>query len=74
MKDRLAEGKPAEVQTNFRAYVGNLPFGIQDHELKELFERYGTVSNVYAPVDESAKPIPNPFQPQSASSNRSGSS
>ncbi len=29
-----------------KLYVGNLPFTVQEQELKELFSKYGSVTNV----------------------------
>ena len=33
-------------------YVGNLDFKVSDHELKEIFEEYGTVDSVKIIVDK----------------------
>jgi predicted Zn finger-like uncharacterized protein len=37
MRQRMREGKPAEAQTNFRVFVGNLPFVASEQELENLF-------------------------------------
>ena len=39
-------GKPAEAQTNFRVFVGNLPFVASEQELEDLFSEYGCVTGV----------------------------
>jgi len=40
-----------------RIYVGNLPFSASDHEVRELFEEYGTVESVNLITDrETGRP------------------
>ena len=40
-----------------RIYVGNLPFSASDHEIRELFEEYGTVESVNLITDrETGRP------------------
>ncbi len=34
-----------------RIYVGNLPFSASDDEVRELFERFGTVESVHLVTD-----------------------
>ena len=40
-----------------RIYVGNLPFSASDHDVRELFEEYGTVDSVHLITDrETGRP------------------
>lgn len=40
-----------------KLYVGNLPFSATDHEVRELFEEYGTVESVNLITDrETGRP------------------
>ena len=55
MRERMAAGKPAEAQTNFRAFVGNLPFVATEPELEALFAAYGTVTGVSIAKDEDGR-------------------
>merc|ERR1719203_513451 len=55
MKDRLAAGKSAELRAEFRAYVGNLPFGTAEEELLKLFEPFGNVVQVDIMVDSDGR-------------------
>merc|ERR1719424_1328723 len=55
MRQRMAEGKPAEAQTNFRAFVGNLPFVATEQELEDLFAEYGCVTGVSIAKDEDGR-------------------
>lgn len=34
-----------------RLHVGNLPYSVTEHELRQLFSQVGTVLSVYLPVD-----------------------
>lgn len=36
---------------NTKMYVGNLPFSAMESDLRELFGQYGTVTEVFIPVD-----------------------
>lgn len=56
MKKRLDAGLPVEIIAGFRAYVGNLPFGTSEEELRDLFEPYGTIVGVDILVDETGRP------------------
>ena len=56
MKDRLAAGKPAEPVGRYRCFVGNLPYVATEEDLREIFERYGTVASVVIMVDETGRP------------------
>ena len=56
MKDRIARGLPAEPVGRYRCFVGNLPFVVTEEELRELFERYGTVASATVMVDENGRP------------------
>lgn len=56
MKARLDAGKPAEPVSRFRCFVGNLAFTATDDDLRELFERYGTVVSVTVMTDENGRP------------------
>ena len=51
MRQRLKEGKSAEPEIGFRAYVGNLPFEITEDELGDLFRPHGTVVSVKIMLD-----------------------
>lgn len=55
MRQRMAEGKPAEAQTNFRAFVGNLPFVATEQELEDLFAEYGCVTGVSIAKDDEGR-------------------
>lgn len=40
-----------------KLYVGNLPYSATDSEVREMFEAYGTVTDVHLPVDrETGRP------------------
>jgi RNA recognition motif-containing protein len=40
-----------------KLYVGNLPYTATDSEVREMFEAYGTVTDVHLPVDrETGRP------------------
>jgi RNA recognition motif-containing protein len=42
---------------NTKMYVGNLPFSASDSDIRELFSQYGTVSDIFLPMDrESGRP------------------
>jgi len=42
---------------NTKMYVGNLPFSAQESDIRELFSQYGTVSDIFLPMDrESGRP------------------
>lgn len=42
---------------NTKMYVGNLPFAAQDPEIRELFSQYGTVTDIFMPIDrDSGRP------------------
>jgi hypothetical protein len=56
MKDRIAAGKPAEAIGRYRCFVGNLPFSATEEELREMFERFGSVANVIIMADEDGRP------------------
>ena len=56
MKERLARGLPAEPVARYRCFVGNLPFGVTEEEIRELFERVGTVASATVMVDENGRP------------------
>jgi len=56
MKERIAQGKSAEPQSNFRAFVGNMPFQASAQELEDLFSPYGVVCNVNIMTDEDGRP------------------
>ena len=56
MSARLAAGKPAEPVARFRVFVGNLPFAATEEELREMFERFGTVVSVTVMTDETGRP------------------
>ena len=56
MKDRLARGLPAEPVARYRCFVGNLPFEVQEEELRELFAKFGTVASATVMVDENGRP------------------
>lgn len=49
-------GKPAEPIGRYRCFVGNLPFSVQEEELRELFERYGSVATVVVMTDDTGRP------------------
>jgi cold-inducible RNA-binding protein len=36
---------------NSKMYVGNLPFSAMEADLRDVFSNYGTVTEVYLPVD-----------------------
>lgn len=55
MRQRMREGKPAEAQTNFRVFVGNLPFVATEQELEDLFAEYGCVTGVSIAKDEDGR-------------------
>jgi len=63
MKDRMAAGKPAEARAAFRAYVGNLPFGVVEEELADLFGEYGNVVHVNVMTDEARGRLVRTFLP-----------
>jgi predicted Zn finger-like uncharacterized protein len=56
MKERLAQGKSAVPESRFRCFVGNLAFAAEEDELREIFERYGTVVSVTIMTDENGSP------------------
>ena len=56
MKARIAAGKPAEAVGRFRCFVGNLPWGLTEDDLRELFESYGTIASVVIMADENGRP------------------
>ena len=56
MKERIAQGKSAEPQSNFRAFVGNMPFQASAQELEDLFSPYGVVCQVNIMTDEDGRP------------------
>ena len=60
MRQRMREGKPAEAQTNFRVFVGNLPFVASEQELEDLFAEYGCVTGVSIARVSNPNPNPNP--------------
>ena len=38
-------------------YVGNLPFSANENELRDLFSKYGTVTDIHLPMDrETGRP------------------
>lgn len=42
---------------NTKMYVGNLPFAAQESDIRELFSQYGTVTDIFLPMDrESGRP------------------
>jgi len=42
---------------NTKMYVGNLPFSASDSDIRELFSQYGTVTDIFMPIDrESGRP------------------
>lgn len=42
---------------NTKMYVGNLPFVAQESDIRELFSQYGTVTDIFLPMDrESGRP------------------
>lgn len=55
MKERLAAGKPAEVKSAFRAYVGNIPFGTTEDDLSNLFAPFGAVVRVSMMTDDDGR-------------------
>ncbi|GEP41255.1 RNA recognition motif domain-containing protein [Brevifollis gellanilyticus] len=36
---------------NTKMYVGNLPFSAMESDIRELFSQYGTVTDVFLPID-----------------------
>ena len=36
---------------NTKMYVGNLPFSASENDLRDLFSNYGTVTDVFLPMD-----------------------
>lgn len=36
---------------NTKMYVGNLPFAASDNDLRDLFSNYGTVTDLFLPMD-----------------------
>ena len=56
MKDRIAAGKPAEPVSRFRCFVGNLPFSATEEDLREVFERFGSVASVSVMADDDGRP------------------
>lgn len=34
-----------------KLYIGNLPFSIENEDLEEVFEQFGTVVEVFIPID-----------------------
>lgn len=34
-----------------KLYVGNIPWGVEEHELRERFEQFGTVYSIHMPTD-----------------------
>ena len=56
MKERIRQGKPAEPQSNFRAFVGNMPFQATAQELEDLFSPYGVVVDVNIMTDDDGRP------------------
>lgn len=42
---------------NTKMYVGNLPFAAQDTDIRELFSPFGTVTDIFMPIDrDSGRP------------------
>lgn len=42
---------------NTKMYVGNLPFSANESELRDLFSKYGTVTDIHLPMDrETGRP------------------
>jgi cold-inducible RNA-binding protein len=43
--------EPDKNDMNSKMYVGNLPFNAEDNDIRDLFNNYGTVTEVYLPMD-----------------------
>lgn len=37
---------------NTKMYVGNLPFSVMENDLRDLFSDYGTVTDLFLPMDQ----------------------
>ena len=53
-RKRLVEGT-MDKDDYSRVYVGNIPFEITQEELTEVFDRYGTVVDVFIPIDATTR-------------------
>lgn len=57
MPNLLAANTQSKHQMNTKMYVGNLPFSVTEAELRELFTQYGTVTDLFIPMDrDSGRP------------------
>ena len=51
----MRQGKSAEPQANYRAFVGNLPFQTTEQELEDVFSAHGVVVSVSIMTDEDGR-------------------
>eukprot|EP00549_Striatella_unipunctata_P016090 CAMPEP_0118701122 /NCGR_PEP_ID=MMETSP0800-20121206/17052_1 /TAXON_ID=210618 ORGANISM="Striatella unipunctata, Strain CCMP2910" /NCGR_SAMPLE_ID=MMETSP0800 /ASSEMBLY_ACC=CAM_ASM_000638 /LENGTH=203 /DNA_ID=CAMNT_0006601961 /DNA_START=23 /DNA_END=634 /DNA_ORIENTATION=- len=55
IKTNIAEGRSPGFMGEAKLYVGNLPFGLHEDDLKEIFMEVGTVGDVHIVTDDTGR-------------------